>query len=145
MVNEHSQANTELMTLASSKGITLPTALDEKQQKDANKLQGNTGAEFDRAFAKMMVSHHKKDVSDFEKQSTKGTDPDLKAFATKTLPTLQEHLQMAMALDPNQGGGGAMNSNTGGAMNSNTGDTMNSNTGGSKNSNRNSNSNRNKN
>src|SRR5215204_2173649 len=110
MVNEHSQANTELMTLASSKGITLPTALDEKQQKDANKLQGNTGAEFDRAFAKMMVSHHKKDVSDFEKQSTRGTDPDLKAFASKTLPTLQEHLQMAESLPGATRGGGNMNS-----------------------------------
>jgi hypothetical protein len=53
-------------------------------------------------------------VSEFEKQGTRGTDADLKAFATKTLPTLQEHLQMARAL-PGAERGGNSNSN----MNSN--------------------------
>jgi len=47
---------------------------------------------------------HNKDVAAFEKESTKGGDPDLKAFATKTLPTLKEHQQMAKALPGNQGG-----------------------------------------
>jgi putative membrane protein len=56
-----------------------------------------------------MLSDHRKDVSEFEKQSTKGTDPDLKAFATKTLPTLREHLQMAESL-PGAKGSGNMNS-----------------------------------
>jgi len=70
------------------------------------------------------LSDHNKDVSEFEKQSTRGSDPDLKAFATKTLPTLQEHLQMARALPGNERGNTGDNSN------------MNSNTGGSRNSNR---------
>ena len=102
MVDDHSKANSELMSLASSKGITLPTTLDEKHQKDVTKLSAMSGAEFDRAYSKMMLSDHTKDVAEFEKQSTKGTDPDLKAFAGKTLPTLQEHLQMAKALPDNQ-------------------------------------------
>ena len=102
MVDDHSKANSELMSLASSKGITLPTALDEKHQKEVTKLSAMSGAEFDRAYSKMMLSDHNKDVSEFEKQSTKGTDPDLKAFAGKTLPTLQEHLQLAKALPDNQ-------------------------------------------
>jgi putative membrane protein len=105
MVDDHSKANAELMTLASSKGITLPTTLDEKNQAKVTKLQGMSGAEFDRAYSKMMLSDHSKDVGAFEKQSTKGTDPDLKAFASKTLPTLQEHLQMARALPGNEGNG----------------------------------------
>jgi predicted outer membrane protein len=57
-----------------------------------------TGADFDRAYIKMMLSDHKKDVSEFEKQSTKGADADIKAFAGTTLPTLQEHLTMIQAL-----------------------------------------------
>ena len=128
MVDDHSKANQELMSLASSKGITLPTTMDDKHHKDMTKLQSMSGAEFDRAYSKMMLSDHKKDVSEFEKQSTKGTDPDLKAFASKTLPTLQEHLQMANALPGNQGG-----SNMGGSKN------MNSNSKRNSNSNRNSN------
>lgn len=127
MVDDHSKANAELMSLAQSKGMTLPTALDDKHRQQVTKLSAMTGADFDRAYAKMMLSDHKKDVADFEKQSTKGADPDLKAFAAKTLPTLREHLQMAQALPDNQ------RSNSGGSRNSNS------------NSNRNSNSNSNSN
>jgi putative membrane protein len=119
MVDDHSKANQELMSLASSKGVTLPTALDEKHQKDVTKLSAMSGAEFDRAYSKMMLSDHTKDVKEFEKQSTRGADPDLKAFASKTLPTLQEHLQMARSLEPNQRGNRNSNSNSGGSRNSN--------------------------
>ena len=119
MVDDHSKANQELMSLASSKGITLPTAINEKHQKDVTKLSAMSGAEFDRAYSKMMLSDHKKDVSAFEKQSTRGADADLKAFASKTLPTLQEHLQMASALPANQGSGN-MNSNRNGNSNRNS-------------------------
>ena len=119
MVDDHSKANTELMTLASGKGITLPTALDEKHQKDVTKLSAMSGAEFDRAYSKMMLSDHNKDVSEFEKQSTKGTDTDLKAFASKTLPTLQEHLQMAKTLPDNQRSNSNSNLNSNSNSNSN--------------------------
>lgn len=125
MVDDHSKANTELMSWASSKGMTLPTTLDEKHQKDVTKLSAMSGAEFDRAYSKMMLKDHEKDVKEFERQSTRGGDPDLRAFATKTLPTLQEHLQMARALPGNEGKGG--NSNSGGSGNSNSNSNNNSN------------------
>ena len=115
MVDDHGAANTELTSLATSKGVTLPTALDEKHQKDVTKLSAMSGADFDRAYMKMMVSDHVKDVAEFEKQSTKATDPDLKEFASKTLPTLQEHLKMAKSVEGSQGGGNSnrkMNSNS---------------------------------
>jgi len=130
MVDDHSKANQELMNLAQGKGITLPTTLDEKHQKEMTKFSGMTGADFDREYTKLMVSDHRKDVSEFEKESTRGTDADLKEFATRTLPTLQEHLKMAEAL-PGAPRAGNMNSS------------MNSNSGGSRNSNSNSNRNRN--
>ena len=118
MVDDHSKANSELMSLASSKGITLPADLDAKHRETVTKLSGMSGAEFDRAYGKMMLSDHTKDVSEFEKQSARGTDPDLKSFASKTLPTLQEHLQMARAL-PGAERGGNMNSNRNRNSNSN--------------------------
>jgi len=71
-----------------------------------------TGSVFDKAYAKQMVSDHNKAVSLFEKESTKGTDPDLKDFATKTLPTLQEHLQMAKSLAGTSSGGGTSMKNS---------------------------------
>ena len=109
MVDDHSKANSELMALASSKGITLPAELDAKHREHVTKMSAMSGADFDREYGKMMLSDHRKDVSEFEKQSTRGTDPDLKAFASKTLPTLQEHLKMAEALPGAKTGGGNMN------------------------------------
>jgi putative membrane protein len=120
MVDDHTQANTELMALATNKGITLPTALDDKHREHATKLSGMSGAEFDRAYVKMMVRDHSDDVKKFERQSERGADPDLKAFAAKSLPTLQEHLQMARALNDQTGGNTNSNSNSGGSGNRNS-------------------------
>ncbi|HET9713293.1 MAG TPA: DUF4142 domain-containing protein, partial [Pyrinomonadaceae bacterium] len=120
MVDDHTKTNTELTTLATSKGITLPTEIDEKHRGEMRKIANMTGADFDRAYAKMMLSDHKKDVSAFEKQSMKGTDADLKAFATTALPTLKEHLQMAEALNPAPAGNSnSSNRNMNGNSNSN--------------------------
>lgn len=99
MVDDHSKAGDELAKLAASKGITLPTQLDEKNRKDVDNLSKLSGTEFDRAYAKAMLSDHKKDVSAFEKESMNSQDTDVKAFAAKTLPTLKEHLEMAKALN----------------------------------------------
>ena len=138
MVTDHGQANQELMSLASSKGITLPSALDEKHQQEVSKITRMSGAEFDRAYSKLMLKDHEKDVKEFERQSTKGGDPDLNAFAAKTLPTLQEHLQLARTLPGNEGSGsgGNSNSNSGRAGNSNRNSNRNSNSNNNGNSNR---------
>ena len=95
MVQDHGKANDELKQLASSKGIDLPSALDSKHQKDMDKLNKLSGAQFDKAYMSHMVDDHKKDVSEFKKQAKSGKDADVKAFASKTLPTLEEHLQLA--------------------------------------------------
>ena len=100
MVDDHSKANSELMQLASTKGVTLPTELDQKHRNAVTKMSRLTGANFDMAYAKAMMSDHVKDVSAFEKQSMKGSDADLKAFAANTLLTLKEHLDMAKGLHP---------------------------------------------
>ena len=134
MVDDHSKANEELMTLASSKGITLPTTLGEKHRDHVTKLQGLSGTEFDRAYAKEMLNGHNKDVAEFERQSTRGSDPDLKAFAARTLPILQEHQQMARTLPGNEGRGNS-NMNRSGNRNDNNNSNR-SNRNGNNNSNR---------
>jgi putative membrane protein len=95
MVTDHTKANNELKAIAANKGITLPTTLDAKDQKTKDRLSSLTGAAFDRAYMSDMVSDHKADIAEFEAQANHGTDPDLKGFASKTLPTLQEHLRLA--------------------------------------------------
>ena len=97
MVEDHTKANDELKQIASSKGIDVPATVDRKSQSEMNQMQKLSGASFDRAYMRHMVADHKKDIADFKKEANGGRDAELKGFASKTLPTLQEHLQMAQA------------------------------------------------
>jgi putative membrane protein len=97
MVDDHSKADDQLKQLATSKGVNLPTDLDHSTKREMDKLSKLSGADFDREYMKTMVSDHKKDVSDFKSEASKAKDPDVKQFAGSTLPTLQEHLQLAQS------------------------------------------------
>ncbi len=99
MVSDHSRADNELKQLVTQKGGTLPTSVSHSEQSSVQHLQGLSGAEFDKAYAKDMVKDHTKDVKEFERESAEVTDPDLKAWAQKTLPVLQQHLQLARQME----------------------------------------------
>jgi putative membrane protein len=119
MVDDHSKANSELMTVAANKGITLPTELDQKHKDKLAKMQKMTGAQFDNAYLKEMVSDHEKDVAMFEKESMKGGDADVKMFASNTLPTLREHLDQVRSLNGQKSGSKSGSSNSNSNSNSN--------------------------
>lgn len=99
MVDDHSKAGDDLKQVASGKGLTLPTAPDAKHQADMRKLSALSGAQFDKAYVSMMIKDHKKDVAEFQKEASKGMDVDIKSFASRTLPTLQTHLQMIQRIN----------------------------------------------
>jgi len=99
MVDDHSKANMELMDIARRKNLTVPTTqLAGKHKSEYDRLSKLSGAEFDRAYVRLMVDDHKKDVAEFQKQSTSAKDSDLRSFASQTLPTLQQHLTMVQQL-----------------------------------------------
>ncbi|WP_432807797.1 DUF4142 domain-containing protein [Pantanalinema sp. GBBB05] len=98
MIQEHTQANNELKQLAAQKGITLPQTLNQQHQTAKANLSSLSGAAFDRAYMDLMKQDHAKVVSLFQQQANQGQDPDLKNWAAKTLPTLQEHKQMAQSV-----------------------------------------------
>lgn len=98
VVKDHSTVNDELKSIASGKSVSLPTDVSTKQKAAYDKLNGLSGADFDREFIKVMVKDHQSAVKLFEKQSRNETDADAKAFAAKHLPTLQGHLQTAQSI-----------------------------------------------
>jgi len=91
LVQDHSKANTDMEALGKKKNFNLPAGLGSHQS-TLDKLNGMSGDDFDREFVNNMVSDHEKDVSTFQKESQNSTDADVKAFAEKTLPVLQKHL-----------------------------------------------------
>jgi putative membrane protein len=97
MVQDHTQANQELMVIARSQNLTLPTTPDAKDRSTEERLSNMKGQAFDTAYIQDMVQDHQEDIADFQKEAQNGQDPALKAFAQKYLPVLQQHLQMAKA------------------------------------------------
>jgi putative membrane protein len=98
MVSDHSKANDELKALAKTKNITLPLAVNADEQKMEDDLGKKTGKDFDKAYVDGMVKDHKDDIKAFEDAAKNCKDPDLKAFAAKTLPTLKMHLDSIKAI-----------------------------------------------
>jgi putative membrane protein len=121
MIDDHTRTSQQLMQMASPAGFMPPQTLDAKHQAVAAKLARLTGAEFDRAYMRQMVKDHQEAISLYQRQSTRGTMPDLRSFAAATLPALREHLTMARSM----AGGGSTNHN--GHGNSNSGGTSNAN------------------
>ena len=93
METDHTKANDELKNLAQAKNITLPTMMSNDNQKMYNDMMAMKGADFDKHYVDHMVDDHEDDVEMFRKTSMNAADPDIKAFAAKTLPTLEMHLQ----------------------------------------------------
>jgi putative membrane protein len=104
MIDDHTQANSQLAPIASQKGVTLPTDVSALHKHAASQLSKLSGAEFDRAFMDQMVTDHQKVVAEFQHVSKGAKDSDVKSFASTKLPALQEHLRMAQDLDSRVGG-----------------------------------------
>jgi putative membrane protein len=94
---DHQKANEQLKQLAAQKNVDLPEDMG-KHAAMLEKIRNLSGDKFDKEFMKMQVNHHKKDVNEFQKHANRSMDSDVKAFASATLPTLQQHLQQAQEL-----------------------------------------------
>lgn len=103
MVDDHSKANDQLKQVASTKGVTVPDQLNAKDAAIKARLEKLSGKAFDRAYMQNMVIDHTKDVSEFRTESKNGKDPDVKNFASQTLPTLKDHLKQAKSIAPKTG------------------------------------------
>ena len=96
LINDHTAANRELAALAQQKGVSLPG--DDAQMAASMPFATESGDDFDKSFARAVVEDHQKDIAEFEKEASSGNDPDLKNWASKTLPTLRAHLSEAQDL-----------------------------------------------
>ena len=83
MVTDHSKANDELKSIASKKGVQLPS------KEPVGKWTS------DKAYMDMMVKDHEKDLAEFKEEANSGSDPDVKKFADDTAKMIQEHLDLA--------------------------------------------------
>ena len=103
MVADHSAANDKLKSIAAKKNIKLPTSPSVGQMATKTKLEVLSGTTFDKSYIKGMVRDHQEDIKEFQTEANSGQDPDAKAYAAATLPTLKAHLKKIQAIATAQG------------------------------------------
>ncbi|MDB5892314.1 MAG: hypothetical protein JWP47_3145 [Polaromonas sp.] len=100
MIDDHTKALKELQQVAQTKGATMPTEPDLMHKGKATALRALSGDTFDKQYVQQAgVADHKNTMELIQKVQKSGKDPALKAYAGKTLPVVQHHLQMAQAME----------------------------------------------
>ncbi|MBZ5490715.1 MAG: DUF4142 domain-containing protein [Acidobacteriia bacterium] len=99
MVKDHTTALNQLQELAQTKNLNFNDDLPDDAKALQQKLSGDTGKQLDKDYMDGMVEDHQKDVQEFTDKSQNAKDPDVKQWASKTLPTLQKHLEKAQQID----------------------------------------------
>lgn len=131
MVEAHTQTTQQLMQIVQGTGMTPPaTQMSDEQQQMLAKLGNESGARFEHDYVHDQVAGHGMAVNVFQQEISNGQNADIKAFAEKTLPIIQQHLSLAQNLPgamPHKKAGRhhhrmkqGTSSNTGADMNSDT-------------------------
>ena len=98
MIEDHTKANEQLASIATGLGVEMPKTVDSEHERMREKLQTLHGKAFDDEYTHAMVEDHNKAVKLFQQEERSGHNSELKQFAQKTLPTLEEHQKMALEL-----------------------------------------------
>ena len=107
MVDDHSKANDDLKSVAEKENMTLPADVNAHQRAMYNRLEKLSGEAFDRAYIRDMVMDHEEDVKEFQKEANNGKEDQIKAFASRTLPVIQGHLDKIKSIQSNMPKAGA--------------------------------------
>jgi putative membrane protein len=98
LIEDHTRANEQLTSIAAGLGVEMPKTLDSEHERMRAKLQALHGKAFDDQYMHDMVEDHNKALKLFQQEERSGHNTELKQFAQKTLPTLEEHQKMAVEL-----------------------------------------------
>lgn len=92
---DHARVHEELKQIAARKGLRLPIQLKEDHQEELREMTELSGAKLDAEYTEEMVEEHEEDVKTFREAAREVNDPELRAWAAKTLPMLERHLEHA--------------------------------------------------
>jgi len=98
MIKDHTTAGEQLKKIAVSRNIILPDSLSKESKKHVADMQKKKGKDFDKAYINMMIEGHQKVLKEFEDIQSKGSDNELKAFVSQTIPIIKGHLDSAKSI-----------------------------------------------
>lgn len=95
--DDDARASARLKAIAAGEHVALPAGADRSAERDLEQLRSASGAAFDREYVERAITTRQDAIRAFEGELKSGSDPQIKAFASQTLPTLQQQLQLAEA------------------------------------------------
>jgi putative membrane protein len=95
LAQDHSQDYGQIAELAAQKNVSIPRGIDAAKDPSIRRLTSLKGSQFDRQFANAEVTAQRNAIATFKRESEHGEDPELKAYAARTLPTLEKDLKQA--------------------------------------------------
>ena len=95
MVDDHTKLNDQMKPIASQLGIDASPGIPAKKEALQKKLEGLSGADFDKAYMSAMVKDHRKDLKEFQKEASSGRNPQLKDAAQQGAQVIEQHLELA--------------------------------------------------
>jgi putative membrane protein len=95
LVQDHSDSYTHLSELAAKEGVSIPKGIDTSKSASIRLLTHLTGQRFDRAFTKDEIAAERQTLAVFKREAAHGKDSDVKAYASKMIPVLEKHVQLA--------------------------------------------------
>ena len=96
--HEHSSGGLKSAVQGGKVKAELPTALDSAHQSKLDKLKDLKGDDFAKQYKSDQLTAHKNAVDLFKRYAEGGENAELKGWAVKTKPHLDEHLKMAQDL-----------------------------------------------
>ena len=99
MIHDHSETTAQLKPIAKAMGVTPPARTNAAARLEIAYLRTLNGDAFDNEYVKQQRVSHEAAVGAFQIASKTAQNSDLKAFAQKFLPVIQEHLEMARQLE----------------------------------------------
>jgi putative membrane protein len=100
MVKDHTQSTNDLKAAIDSSGQALqtPAALPQDKQDLIDKLNKAAPADFDKTYMDQQVDAHQDTLNVLQRYAQDGDVQQLKDFAAKVAPVVQQHLDRAKAV-----------------------------------------------
>jgi len=99
---DHTNAYETLTALAQKVGAEIPKGINVKSDRTVADLMATKGSSFDRLFLTSEVRDHEKVIAEFKREAEHGQDAQVKAYANKMLPVLEDHLHTAQSLEKSE-------------------------------------------
>ncbi|GAA5044643.1 putative membrane protein [Thermocatellispora tengchongensis] len=99
LITDHRKLDENVRNVAEQLNVDLPDEPSEAQSEELDRIEGLSGAEFDRAWVTAQIAGHRQTLADGAKQLEQGQSEQVKQLATDAKPVIEEHLQMLQELE----------------------------------------------